>query len=949
MNIPIDDQVVDFYYVLFDRIFSEPFRSRIADRVKRDGVIRQVEDSAAAASQSLTRFFLNQQLTEQQVTDLLDSFARLRELLKLDDIANPNVTPETVVDGLLADLRWPEAMRQAGHDAVYRVALHSVVQVLMLVGPVMAEWQKLSFSSTFELPRRVVNRLNQISEQLGILGRAGQVAADERYELSYRDYLLQRFHRVEAGTIRMTTNLDVDLRELFVMPRVLVRPLPEKSDSAAPTTDAAALMDLAAARKFFAGGGEPDEYTEPMKHEEAGIPALDQTNRYPRNVIVGVPGSGKSTFLEWLQLKLASVEEELVIAGGQAIPVLLRVRQLDPRNLPCGSELIEKATASRDRAALMPLGWIDRHMKDGRVLFMLDGLDEVEPELRDNYVLPWLRDICQQYPKCWYLISSRPVGYPPGMFRTLGFGECELLNFGEDEVSDYTRHWCTAVRLARNEPAEEARREGAADGQRIVDGFRDYPFIRNLASNPLMLSAICLVNYFEGGELPQDRALLYKLCVEGLLHHWDQRRGIRSEFGLEEKLRCCREVALAMQADDRAEYEAEKVQEVFAGVLSDPPRAENLRDHIRRRTGLLVERRPGVFAFAHLTFQEYLAARAVHEGNRLGIDVERLVREHDDDRWQEVIALYCGQAPSPSTCDLIERLMAQPDTLALGAVLAEAYVLGGPELSQDHKLRRRVLERIVITPGRWPSTLERFPAQDVAPIANLFVGKTVSELGISEAHRWLHRHPDALDATCLAERLRGWQKMNPGQAAELIHLLHAHGRGNVLAEIASDTDMYAAPRPELAKPTVHGSQAEVALIGLSHRSIRQSDLPDIDTAFLQVLRTLSDPKNSLASGQEFLISIPMVLEKRGKEGPPQDAATWPEFASLARGLLERLAKIKVRDPDPDREGAIAALNSWAESLERAIGARARQQTKPESKLRGKTANKRAPKKKPKKR
>ncbi len=39
-------------------------------------------------------------------------------------------------------------------------------------------------------------------------------------ELSYRDY--QRFHRVEAGTGRMTTNLDVDLRELFVMPRVLL-------------------------------------------------------------------------------------------------------------------------------------------------------------------------------------------------------------------------------------------------------------------------------------------------------------------------------------------------------------------------------------------------------------------------------------------------------------------------------------------------------------------------------------------------------------------------------------------------------------------------------------------------------------------------------------------------------------------------------------------------------
>ena len=104
-----------------------------------------------------------------------------------------------------------------------------------------------------------------------------------------------------------------------------------------------------------------------------------------------------------------------------------------------------------------------------------------------------------------------------------------------------------------------------------------------------MLSAICLVNYFEGGELPKDRALLYRLCVEGLLHHWDQRRGIRSDFALDEKLRVCREVALAMQAEDLAEYEIEKVQEIFVDVLRDEHRAKTLLEHIRSNTSEPVE------------------------------------------------------------------------------------------------------------------------------------------------------------------------------------------------------------------------------------------------------------------------------------------------------------------------------------------------------------------------
>ena len=73
-------------------------------------------------------------------------------------------------------------------------------------------------------------------------------------------------------------------------------------------------------------------------------------------MIVGVPGSGKSTFLEWLQVKLAAAKEEFVMRGQQAIPLLLRMRQLDPHNLPHGADLIEKATASKDIAARMPLG-----------------------------------------------------------------------------------------------------------------------------------------------------------------------------------------------------------------------------------------------------------------------------------------------------------------------------------------------------------------------------------------------------------------------------------------------------------------------------------------------------------------------------------------------------------------------------------------------------------------
>jgi hypothetical protein len=66
----IEDQVVDFYHELFEQVFSERFRPQIAERIKRNAVIRQIDEAADAASQSLTRFFVNEQLTEIQAANI---------------------------------------------------------------------------------------------------------------------------------------------------------------------------------------------------------------------------------------------------------------------------------------------------------------------------------------------------------------------------------------------------------------------------------------------------------------------------------------------------------------------------------------------------------------------------------------------------------------------------------------------------------------------------------------------------------------------------------------------------------------------------------------------------------------------------------------------------------------------------------------------------------------
>ncbi len=906
----VDEQVIDFFHALFTRVFSEPFGPLMPQRLKRNAVIRQVEESADAASQSLTRLFVNQQLTGVEVEQVLTGLEPFGDLLRAADVANPNIAPETVVEQMLPCVPCPASLESAGLGPVYRVALHSVVQVLMLVAPVMEEWRKVDFSSTYELPRRVVNRLNQISGQMDALAQSGQAAADERYELIYRDYLLQRFHRIEAGTVRMTTNLDVDLRELFVMPRIQTRERPEQA-AGGKGAGAAGLMDLSAARRFFEAREDRRAHTADTTDGEASTKAstaLDQVRRYPRNVIVGAPGTGKSTFFEWLQVKLASVEEVLELAGQQAIPLLLRVRQLEAQALPEGAALIAGATGSKDNSALMPPGWLDRQMKRGRVLFMLDGLDETEPDLRDRCVIPWLQSICQRYPHCRYLISSRPVGYPEGTLSKLEFAECDLLDFEEPQIAEYTRHWCAAVRLARNEPEKEARREGKTDGEQIVAQFGRNPYIRHLARNPLMLSAVCLVNYFEHGQLPDDRAVLYKLCVEGLLHNWDQRRGIHSTFGFEEKLRACRELAIAMQVNDRAEFEAERVHGIFSTVLGNAARAEQLLSHIRYRTGLLLERRPKVFAFAHLTFQEYLAAQAVHEGNRSGVDAERLVREHADGRWEEVLPLYCGVTTTKAAKDTIERLLEHPRSRKLSTILGDAYLSASRTAPEEDQLRRMVLEKIASGPEC--GMLGRFAVESAALVANSYVGRTDMEACVSEAFLFLARRLDVIDVAALLGRLKEWRKRTPHQNFELVYLLHRVAADSVLLEIASDAGLYDADGAGFPNE-YYSPQGVVALMALADR--RRQNVP-ISNAFtvalLAAIRAIcGSPGGDQICTPYWARSVSEVFS-----GPLHvvDPTTKAELVLLARRFATWLEPSRTSLDKIDMVGtAIDALDAWA--------------------------------------
>ena len=344
-------------------------------------------------------------------------------------------------------------------------------------------------------------------------------------------------------------------------------------------------------------------------------------------VVLGTPGSGKSTLLRWLALECLRTGQEgaLVAApdGEAPFPVLVSLASyalaLDARPGLALEAFLKEHVRSYGGPSLVEA--FERRLARGRCWILLDGVDEVARGAQRATVVQrieaWLPGCGEN--RC--LLTSRPHGYN----RVGGWvPHFHIGHFSPDHITRFVAAW--HLSLARWQNPESPNEYGAgADARDLLAQIGERESITLLASNPLLLVVMALI-YREKKRLPERRVELYDAIVNTLLDTWNHWRSTaRHNAGgvalpRHHLLRVLAKVALWSRRDKptgvlpRVELRREIVRALEEMELAEGDALATAQSYLNtavEQAGILEERVPGVFAFWHPTFEEFLAARTM--------------------------------------------------------------------------------------------------------------------------------------------------------------------------------------------------------------------------------------------------------------------------------------------------------------------------------------------------
>ena len=419
--------------------------------------------------------------------------------------------------------------------------------------------------------------------------------------------------------------------------------------------------------------------------------AFDAIRQQQRLVLLGEPGSGKSTVLRYLAVLLSRrlQGEDVAIPGwadvdplpvpifcplGQVAQVLTETGDVDEALWQTLGTLLEGSQPLRAGLREYFKGAINR----GGVILLCDGLDELPlVSSSDEHIKPRhdiaqaIQNLARTAPQLRIVLTSRVKPYHASSDWQMSPEEgwqvrtIQPLSFGQ--VRTFIQSWYYA--LVGKADLTSADAAAARSGQ-LIGEIEAYPRLHPLVESPLLLTLLTILHY-NTDWIPRDRATLYHECVQLLLERWEpvrnsmnpaEERKLLARLGaipgleLDQLRMVLHDLAFVAHNqppldDGRGLIDGEKLDgklHRFFAKLRCPDVAEKVRifrEVLEADVGLLQVPDHDRYAFPHLTFQEYLAA--CYLVDRIGKGQRSLTYERwcspDAERWREVLLLMMGR------------------------------------------------------------------------------------------------------------------------------------------------------------------------------------------------------------------------------------------------------------------------------------------------------------------
>jgi formylglycine-generating enzyme required for sulfatase activity len=260
------------------------------------------------------------------------------------------------------------------------------------------------------------------------------------------------------------------------------------------------------------------------------------------------------------------------------------------------------------------------------------------------------------YPTCRFVLTCRFAGYSPTVRLSEDFLEMHVRPLTSDQVKGFVHNWYRIVEKGLAKDPEQAEGIAAEKADHLVRRLQEPDFrarrVFELTRNPLLLTNICLVHRHRGA-LPRKRARLYEECIDVLLEHWREAKGLKVGVSAEDGRRALQPAALWMHSEEgrtraKGTELAPHIEPVLKAVDWSEGTAQDFLRTIRDESGLLTGWDQEHYGFMHLGFQEYLAAREIRSRAFNDPGVLRELAAHFGESWWEEVSLLLLALDDPS-------------------------------------------------------------------------------------------------------------------------------------------------------------------------------------------------------------------------------------------------------------------------------------------------------------